>query len=661
MAEKLPYSEVRKGLQARIDYAKAQKLPPEQVKPALDQFVTQSGWSPDEFRTANNSLSNSGVGSFMQGMTLGFGDELRGVGGAIKDVVMNGDSFGDAYNRNVAAERAGLEAYRDENPKMAFATEMAGGAVPSILAALATGGGSAPATIAQVAKQGAKLGAATGAVYGAGQGEGLTDRAMRAGIGGATGAATGFAAPYAVEGVKAAARVVPRMLPGGANRAADYAILRNMQRDNVTPQDVALRMRDAAALGKPATPADLGGKNMQGLADAVTNAPGEGLQIAKTALELRSRSGLSRISRDIAGAFGTQKRAMAAIKDSVARQKAQATPLYQQAYQQPVPPQVLAAFGTETKRGFGAKALSDAEKIIQATHGVDRIDQAPPVAVIDAWKQAMDDQWKSLKRAGEANKARAIRQQIDAVIPALDQAVPVYKSAREAFSGEANVQDAVEEGLKILDDKYGVDRLREWWSMASPSEKEGFRIGAASRLNDKLGSDKAKFPDLTKHLRDPATQEKIATIIENPAALKRWRDAFSLEERMAETLAKTNNSSTSYRQAARQDLDDMGIVPETFRAVFQGAPSFWASATNLTGAAARRVADTFNASRNAEIARRMMETDPLKAAQYLQKLNGKRAPTMPSIAWGGSAAPQASGGMNSLTIGPPGQRREVAY
>lgn len=662
MAERSDFSTVLQGMGQIRDKAKANGYAAAQVRPVITQFLQNHGWSPDEFKAAQSGLSNSAAGPTMQGLTFGFADELRGIGGAIKDTVMNGANPIDAYRQNVAQERNSLEAYRNANPVTSTALELAGGVAPSALATMATGGGAGPATLGGMMREGAKLGALTGGVYGAGQGEGMGDTAMRAATGAALGGAVGAVAPAVVEGGKAAVRAAGRMLPGGEKKAADYAIQRALQRDSLTPADMAQRVQAAATVNKFATPADIGGSNTQGLADLVANAPGEGLDIAKSVLESRAKSGLNRISFDLSRAFGSPKKALEAVAESEAAQAKAAAPLYQALRGADVPDDVWAVYAAEANRSFGQIANSSAKKIVQARYGVQGLKDAPRMDVIDAWKQGMDDQIGALMRAGERNKAAAALAQKARVLDAVDAAVPEYQAARNAYAGPAAFQDAIEEGKNIV--KMGPDEVAAWWKAPTrtQSEKDGFRIGAASKLNGLLGNDKAKLPDLTKHLRAPDMQKKIATVIEDPAAVQAWQRSFAMEERMAETLAITKNSRTALRQAAAEDADDMGIVPETFSAMLGNSPSAWAAASKLTGFVGRRIADTFNAKRNAEIARQMLETDPAAAIANFQRLGIQPPARLASPGWGGLAGAQIGGNVaGALPYGTVGRPAEVPY
>lgn len=125
---------------------------------ALKQMRQPQAEAPQK---PNDSYALNTAREGLQGMTFGFSDEL-GAGMAALAASMTTDAtFNDAYKDIVGHVRQEQNAFRDENPKTAFAAQMAGG--------LASGVGG----LAKLgAKEGAKLGArvAQNALVGAGEG-----------------------------------------------------------------------------------------------------------------------------------------------------------------------------------------------------------------------------------------------------------------------------------------------------------------------------------------------------------------------------------------------------------------------------------------------------------------------------------------------------------
>lgn len=130
-----------------------------------------------------------------QGASFGFSDEIDGLKSGI-GAMLQGQDFGQAYERGQNDARGRLDNFREQNPLLSTGLEVAGAIPTSII-----GGGAAlagkGATLGSRALSGALVGAGQGAVYGAGQADGgLGDRAIGAGTGGVLGGAMGGAAPY---------------------------------------------------------------------------------------------------------------------------------------------------------------------------------------------------------------------------------------------------------------------------------------------------------------------------------------------------------------------------------------------------------------------------------------------------------------------------------
>lgn len=172
-------------------------IAPEGLKPGTREYAD---WAAQQARAGkklptvseHQTTESSILDPLVQGITFGWGDELRGVAQGAMAAAQGGD-FHSTYNQTVDEARNALDRERRVNPVGSFAAEMGG--------SMATGLGGG----LQLVKQGASLGARalTGAVVGAGQGAvygaGSADDARRgegALIGGALGGAVGLAAPY---------------------------------------------------------------------------------------------------------------------------------------------------------------------------------------------------------------------------------------------------------------------------------------------------------------------------------------------------------------------------------------------------------------------------------------------------------------------------------
>lgn len=151
--------------------------------------------SPD--KKARDSVALNTFREGLQGLTLGFSDELGAAAAAGLATVLDGADFSEARESIIADIRREQEAFREDEPVISLAAQVVGGA--------ATGGAGLAKTIGKQAGKSAlkrvgsnaAVGAAEGAVAGVGFNEGedritggLTGAALGAGLGAAAGEVT---------------------------------------------------------------------------------------------------------------------------------------------------------------------------------------------------------------------------------------------------------------------------------------------------------------------------------------------------------------------------------------------------------------------------------------------------------------------------------------
>lgn len=181
-----------------------QQGPPAGSRPGTPEYAqwaareAQAGRGRDLPQVSDPSQTqtqSSVLDPFVQGVTFGMGDELRGaVQGGI--AAAQGGDFGSAYGQVVDESRNALSHERKVNPWGSVAAEVAG-AIPTGMAAGGQLAGRG-ATLGMRALTSGAVGAGQGAAYGFGASEGdMAERAKGAGVGAAFGGAVGAAVPLA--------------------------------------------------------------------------------------------------------------------------------------------------------------------------------------------------------------------------------------------------------------------------------------------------------------------------------------------------------------------------------------------------------------------------------------------------------------------------------
>lgn len=121
-----------------------------------------------------------------QGLSFGIADEMEAGARALYAKFIEGKDFNTAYNETVKEIRSDISQFREDNPKTAYGTEIAGNIPTGALATL---------RLAKLGFTPMKNLITQGSIYGAGTGEGTIERVPDAVTGGAISGAIGKALP----------------------------------------------------------------------------------------------------------------------------------------------------------------------------------------------------------------------------------------------------------------------------------------------------------------------------------------------------------------------------------------------------------------------------------------------------------------------------------
>jgi hypothetical protein len=446
--------------------------------------------------------------------------------------------------------------------------------------------------------------------------------------------------PPVARGVRTLGEGLRAWMPGGAERAASYQVARALQRDMVSPADVIGKLDDAAVSGKQVTIADVGGANMQRIAEVAAQSPGEGSQRAKVFLEVRAKNQMHRLASDLKQATGTHKSAVEAIEETIEARAQAARPLYDAAMQFDVKPypEIEKAFQSALATPYGEQAMNTAAKAL-STEYRDGIDSVPYMVRIDAWKKAVDDLTEAAKRKGEGNLARVFTSLKKSVIDPIDNVTDVYRTARDAWGGPSQFLDAIDLGKSI--EKMAPDEVAAFFRTASSANKDAFRTGAVHALRTKMGQNAAEMPDLTRVMKAPNMVDKIAHMMPDQQSADLFTRQLTTERDMAALGNKAlRNSATAGRLAGMEDGKSVGIVGEMLSDLLSGriGSLLHKAVVGVPG----RIAEQTMPARNAEVARRVFETDPRLQRRILSDLERRGLPSAgtarPAIPLGSAAA-----------------------
>lgn len=543
----------------------------------------------------------------MQGLTAGFSDEAVGAGGVLANALLaplskkvDFDPSG-AYRRSRDAERARIEATRKQSPWLSFGGELGG--------SLLTGGGagaSAGKGLGALLKQGAKVGAASGAVAGFGYGEGaensLVGAGLGAGLGGVIGAAVPIASRLAGKTVSGARRFASPQ--GGVGRSI---VSKALEADNVSPRAAAAAIQEAEKRGVPLMLADLG-SNIRGLAGSLSRKPGQSRTIARDAVLARQEGQGERIRSAITRDLGPIVNPHEMSDQLVARARAAAAPLYDEAYKAPVvgTPELDAILSTPAGRqalgrartiaanerrdpaAMGFRLDADGNVSLEPTVNIGADDagnlttfQNPEqkkgftTQTLDYVKRGLDDIVEAnrnpvTRRLHLDEAGRAINEVRTSLVSEVDKLNPAYAKARAAYQGPAREKQAMELGRKALNaSDQEIVRMTDG---LSDTELDQFLLGYRSAMGDAVekrvdGGDKA-----AALLGTPRKRQALEQAFGDRANLDQFGRTLQDERQAYETYrAIATGSPTAERLADDAMTDDLSLLQDATGKAIKGA------------------------------------------------------------------------------------------
>jgi hypothetical protein len=559
---------------------------------AAHKSAPQESPSMKEGRELNSSAQ--GFINAMQGPTMGFADELYGglsaAGRSIANAfgVGNQQSFGQNYQEAKDLVRGATSQFREDRPITAALTSAATsaplmlvGGAPTVAAkgvivpAATTGGRLATA---------GKVGAIQGSVSGAGESteEGLggiaSDALKNAALGGTLGAAG--------QGVLGATGAVIGNVAQRVNQpsAADFARLKlaeALQRSEggipIRPGGVASpsKAADIQFLGPEATIADVSGQSGKRLLDVLATLPGKTKDLTEQLIRGRQAGRTDRIMTAADDALGTQGKGYMASLDALeAAQKTAQAPFRKQlvGLSVRVDDDLMKILNREPKAFQGAADLARKNDELPLDLSKLKSGDDVPFDALDTVKKALwtiaeseKVNFKATPQSTATNRIRvALTEKMDKLSPK-DAGGSIYKQARDAFAGPAELRSAQEAGRGAMKtDAIGVGELTKGMTA---SELEAFRIGALQSLRDKVGSESGQT-SLLKMWKETGTSDKLKEIFGND--YKKFASGVAKEERLKGLESVGRGSGTAERLFGEGDLSVLPAVGQAVASAAQG-------------------------------------------------------------------------------------------
>lgn len=571
------------------------KLSPDEQNATVDE-IHQSltgGAAQPAFDRADPRFTEGALasGKALEGVPFLPNDLISKAGAAVSaaahpltGVGSDGGSFSDRYAKNFSQEKAASDTFQQEHPVESGVAKAIGGTLamaPAMAMAPAAFGLTGPTVAGRIA-----AGAASGAAIGGG------DAAIK-GENPAAGAVTGLVAGAAGPAIGKVVGAGYQALRGGAPEIAESAspqVARALKSDNL---DAASAQAKLAELGPDATLADIG-PNLRSQTEALAATPGPAQKIVVDAMKDRAAGAGDRISAALDQHLGPEVNPTELAEQIVARRKAQAAPLYDAAYKTPIstnddiegvlgtpigkialqkaamlaksePDVPLGMFGPKPSKAASMPAKMSAAEYqdwLSANAAGQPAERSVDVRGLDLTKRALDDMHDQAQRSGANNRARVINGLRTKLTGAIDQQAPIYPQARDVFSTESGIKDALENGRNLFSKAMSPDELGASLRGMTAAERDAFTQGTRSAVSDIMGSARNDAGAARTLFAKGWTKEKLDQVL-GPQTTEALLGHMEREATFHETSSGVlGNSRTAARLAAQSEFPSIVKDPQ---------------------------------------------------------------------------------------------------
>lgn len=518
------------------------------------QPLGPEGWSA--FAERANAAAAEGQGPEVVGPLPASSRELSGGEQFLNDLVTSNIGTGTAAFANAAtaglpaalAGRERMQALQDINPEAAFVGDLAGGT----LGALGTG-----AALGAVGRGSALLAnpAVADTLYGTTYGALSADDPLLGAVIGAGSSIVGDQLGRQVGRGVAALRSPADPLSRGQRAIASSV---------GDVDEVAAQLAQAESLGVPMTLADAS-PELGSLAGSAVRFSPQTEALARQTMSQRNAGQLDRLSMAVERDLGPVQNIPQRSEDLLQQARAQAAPLYEQAYAAPGASSVK--LDDLTARPTFRQALAEAAQEA-ADEGVDPttlgftfneagdvlLERAPSWQTLDYAKRGLDniieretDAINGISAAGR----RAVEMKKN-LVGRMDAINPAYAQARAAYAGPAAERAFLRQGEQAYNtrpDQLGVDVAG-----LTPEQQAQMRLGYQSEVMGRAGNLRNNSNPWAQ-LNTPNTEGRLGVLYEGAedADIARLLGQRDLELQLAGSANRlTGNSATAGREVADQ-------------------------------------------------------------------------------------------------------------
>lgn len=511
----------------------------------LDALLSRFGGMPEQAAPAQQESGlRGGARALAQGAAFGFQDEVAGLMGAAASMVDPRIQAGPAevYRDIQQSEQAAQNQFSEQNPGTNLALQVVGGIAN-------------PASRLVAGMDPMKAGAIAGAVTGAGnaQGTGVGDTALGAGVGLGAGVVFGAAA----QGIGQAWN---KLAPGVKGRMVALA-----KSTGMSPQQLSERLR---AFGPAGTIADLT-DNTRDAAGTLAAKLGLAKQRIQ-AYERRAEQAFGRLMQPVIKSMGSRAQGVQTEAQLRAALEQQASPLYNQAFQQPIQmtPGLRDLFARPSVQAAWRRTARVGADDLQVPLEQLKNGQLPSFRGWQYVTELLYDRQAALYKAGASKEARLVGDLRRSILGELDAQSEAFKQARSIWSSAKTAEDSLALGESFMRDS--VDKVIDTVQELDPGDLPFYRIGVGRALQAKLETlnDNA---DITRALRNPAFRAKLRTAMGDDELAFDFINSVRVEQEFQKTFNQmARQSATAGRQQVEKQLGGNAIIDQAAAASGRG-------------------------------------------------------------------------------------------
>lgn len=305
--------------------------------------------------------------------------------------------------------------------------------------------------------------------------------------------------------------------------------------------------------GPEATIAGAGGQTSKSYLDLMATLPGQGKELVEQFIRNQQATRAKRLVTAADEALGTAGKPYTGTLDALVTEKQTiSAPLYKQleGVSVRVDDELSKLIQASKTAHGGAELLAELKRTTPIDISKIKTGDDIPFDALDKVKQALFDLAENSK--GEFSKPTALSNayndlrvaltnKMDAISPK-DKNGSIYKQARDAFGGPAELEGAVKAGRNAM--KEDAIKVADATKGMGASEVEAYRIGVLQSLKDKVGTEGGQT-SLLKMWKEPATSDKLKEIFGND--YRKFAADVAREARLKEIESVGRGSQTAAR------------------------------------------------------------------------------------------------------------------